>query len=289
VKDTTATLTWTAFQDGTQTDLGTFTIGVADQDGTVIVAAGTGVNDAGNGVYTYTFSQAKTGTLGRWTVTWSEAGGEDFVTYVEIIGSLLVGEYEMRLFDNSALTSTTVYLDATIVEARDAVLDQLETWTGRSWVPRFGQATARGTGAYSLWLADGIRQYGGTGWTADIQSIVSATVSGSAATVGNIVFDPLTSELIRTDGMWTVPTSSNPINVKVNYAYGMEHPVDGVERIVMLLVKDRLLASPISDRASSMSDEMGTLRFETPGRAGNVSNLPEVNEWVKAHRLVSRV
>lgn len=287
LQNTAATITWTAYEDGTQTDIGTVTIGIDDQDGTEIVAAGTSVTDNADGTYEYAITAAKTGTLGRWTVTWSEAAGETFTTYIEIVGSLLVGESDLRAHDLSAMASTTVYTDAMLASARDGALDKLEQWTGRSWIPRFGQVQLAGNGDYSIWLADGIRKYGGGGWSSDILSIQSATVSGTAVTVGNIVVDSLTSELIRTDGVWTQATRTNPRNVTVNYTYGWEHPVDNVERIVALLVRDQLVASAIEDRAMSFSDELGTMRFTTPGVGQAVSSIPEVNEWVRAHRIRS--
>jgi hypothetical protein len=285
-QDTSANITWTAYEDGTQTDIGTITIGIDDQDGTAIVTAGTSVTDNGDGTYEYAIDDSKTGTLGRWTVTWTESGGESFITYIEIVGSLLVGENDIRLFDSSQLTDAATYTDAAIARSRDNALDRLETWTARSWIPRFGQIQTEGTGTPSLWIADGTRLYGGSGWSSDILTVESATVSDVAATVGNIVVNRLTSELIRTDLNWTVPTRTNPRNVTINYTYGLEHPTDGVERIIMLLVRDELVPSAISDRAQTFTDELGTLRFTTPGVGRSVSNLPEVNEWVQAHRLV---
>lgn len=287
VQNTAATLTFTTYEDGGQTDIGTITIGIDDQDGTEIVAAGTAVTDNADGTYEYEVTYDLTSTLGRWTVTWTEAAGQVFVTYVEIVGSLLVDEADLRTHDLSAMSSTTVYTDAMLATARDGALDKLEQWTGRSWIPRFGQVQLAGNGDYSIWLADGIRKYGGGGWSSDILSIQSATVSGTAVTVGNIVIEPLTSELIRTDGVWTQATRTSPRNITVNYTYGWEHPVDNVERIVALLVRDQLVATAIEDRAMSFSDELGTMRFTTPGVGQAVSSIPEVNEWVRAHRIRS--
>jgi hypothetical protein len=283
-QNTSALITWTAYEDGTQTDIGTITIGIDDQDGTEIVAAGTSVTDNADGTYEYALDDSKTGTLGRWTVTWTESGGEDWVTYVEIVGSVMVGEADIRTFDNSAMTSASAYSDAAIARARDNALDRLEHWTGRSWIPRFAQVKMPGTGNHSLYLNDGIRQYGGSGWKTDILSIVSGSINGTAITASNVVANRLTSELIRTDGLWSTAPVTNPHNVTINYTYGIEHPFDGVERIVMMLIREELVASNISSRTTSITNDLGwTERYETPGRLGAVTTMPEVNEWVRAH------
>ncbi len=93
--------------------------------------------------------------------------------------------------------------------------------------------------------------------------------------------------LQRTDAVWTVSSSSTPRNVTVEYTYGHTYQVDNVNRIALLLLRDRLVPQPTDygGRATSFTGDMGTWRFETPGMRGNVSTIPEVNAWVKRHRV----
>ncbi len=89
--------------------------------------------------------------------------------------------------------------------------------------------------------------------------------------------------LWRTDTTWTRATTSDPLNVVVEFTYGVEPGTNGSDRIGMVLLRDRLVPSNISDRASSFSDELGTYRFVTAGFGSNVTSIPEVNAWVQAN------
>lgn len=279
----TTALTHTWYVDGTATDVGDVTVGITDATGAVVVAAGTATTNNANGTYTYTLADQTAVKL--LTVTWTDvSSGDDQADTVEVVGGLLFTEAQARSFDSSALTNTTTYTDATIWAEHLRVADLLESWTGRSWIPRYRYAKFEGTGTRELYLNDVVWSTGGSqgqGADKDVQSVISGTINGSAITAANVQIMPYS--LFRTDGHWTAPTSTTRQNVVLQYEYGRPHLEDGVDRIALLLLRDRLVASAISDRATSYTDELGTLRFETPGRFGNVSTIPEVNEWVKAH------
>lgn len=280
------TLTKTWYVDGTATDVGDVTIGVVDGNGATVVASGTATTNNTDGTYTY--SLADQDNPGLLTVTWTrDDTGAELVDRLEVVGARLFTEAQARAFDASALSSTSTFTDADIAAGRDHVTEQLEHWTGRSWVPRWCRVETYGTGGYRLPLHDasprtstGVRLHR-PGRLTDIATIRSVTVGGTAVPTSNVVVDGAT--LVRTDGTWTLPTISDPLNVVVEWDYGLAYPADGVDRIALLLLRDRLVANPISDRATSFTDELGTHRFETPGRFGNVSSIPEVNMWVKRH------
>jgi len=290
-----STITLTAYSDGTQTDQGTFTIGIVDANGDTVVSAGTAVTDNDDGTYEYVLSaQTEPNVL---TATWTESGGQPiYTTTIEVVGSHLFNEAQVRAFDaksngTAPLSSASEYTDTFLAEERDRVEDLLEAWTERSWVRRYCRAEFAGNGSRLVIARDGdARTSTGEplhrpGRHTDVVSVISASVNGTAITASNVKVDPTNGAFYRTDGSWSAATSSNPRNVVIEYTYGLGYPVDGVDQVAMMLMIDRLVPSAISDRAVSFTDELGTLRFETPGRFGNVSTIPEVNAWVKSHSV----
>jgi hypothetical protein len=286
------TLTWTTYSGRTPTDPGTLTIGITDGDGTEVVAAGTAVTDNSNGTFSYSLASQDDPTV--LVVTFTVSGVFTITRHVEVAGGFLFNEKSARSWGSkatatAALSSVSEYTDKMIREARDRVTDQLEAWTDRSWVVRYCRAEFPGNGSRRLLLSDGDARLSNgdaisrPGKNNDTISILSASIGGTAVTAGNIKADPMAGALYRTDGVWNSATSTKPRNIVVEYTYGLSYPVDQVDRIGLLLLIDQLVPSAISDRAVSFTDELGTVRFETPGRNGNVSTIPEVNAWVKAH------
>lgn len=187
------------------------------------------------------------------------------------------------------MNSETTYPDPDIAAMRQAITRDLETWTGRAWVPRYARLEFPGTGTHELRLTDGItRLSDGTrlrtpGIIMDTVRVLNATVGGVSVTTSDIKL--IGSKLVRTDATWTHPTTTDPLNVVVELEYGLEPYTDGSDRIGLLILRDRLVASNISDRASSFTDELGNYSFVTAGVRGAVSNIPEVNRWVQDHKV----
>lgn len=284
------TLTKTWYVDGTATDVGTVTIGVTDANGDTVVAAGTATTNNADGTYTYSLAdQTQCNIL---FVTWTRSDtGADLVDRIEVIGSLLFTEAEARAFDNALGQSQANYTDADIADWHMRIANDLEQWTGQSFIERYARIKTAGTGRYHLLLADGQplasdgSQAGGPGYAFRPRSIIRAN-DGSDITTTNIEAY-VDGRLQRTDAVWTVSSSSTPRNVTVEYTYGHTYQVDNVNRIALLLLRDRLVPQPTDygGRATSFTGDMGTWRFETPGMRGNVSTIPEVNAWVKRHRV----
>lgn len=290
-----STITLTAYTDGTATDQGTFTIGIVDGNGDTVVAAGTAVTDNSDGTYEYTLAaQSDPAFL---IATWTESGGSPiYTTPIEVVGNVLFNENQLRSFDEkangtAALSSATEYTDSMLLEAHDRVADLLEAWTDRSWIPRYCRLELAGNGSRQLLARDGDARLSNgeaisrPGKNTDIIQVLGASVNGTAITASNVKVDPTNGTFYRTDGSWTAASTSRPRNVVIEYVYGQSFIVDSVDRIAMMLVLDQLVPSAISDRATTFTDELGTLRFETPGRFGNVSTIPEVNAWVKSHSV----
>lgn len=275
-----ALITLTLYQDGTQTDLGTVTIGIVDANGDTVVAAATAVTDNSDGTYTY--SLAKQSEPNLHVNTWSVAGGSDFTTYTDIQGSTLFNEAQLRAFDDGAISDTSTYTDADIAQAHQQAVEYMEAFTGRSWVRRYNRIVLPGNGSRTLDISGtpGRTSTGlhlnRPGAAHDIISIISAD-DGSSITTSNIIIHP-GGLLERTDASWTQATSSDPRNVTVEYEYGQPFPVDGADRIAMILARHWLVTTRIPDSAGSYNDALGNFVFE-PGR------LPwEAWTWLKNHK-----
>jgi len=287
--------TW--YVDGTPTDVGAVTIGIVDGNGDVIVAAGTSTTNNANGTYTY--SLADQAAPDQLTLTWTRVStGADLVDRVELVGNWLFTEAQARTFAAKAdatsalipLASSTEYPDPMIADERARICDDLEYWTGRGWVPRYARLELVGTGTAALELRNGICRTADAymlnrpGRLNDIAILLNVTVGGSTVSVADVEIDTLRGNLIHKSGFWTNGIITNPYNVVVEYVYGLPFTTDGVDRIALKLLIDRLVPSAWPDRVLSADTEYGTTRLIQPGGPmGNVSRLPEVNDWVNRH------
>lgn len=281
----TVTLTHPWYVAGTLTDVGDVTVDIVDERGNTIVSDGATVNTSG----TYTYDLANQDTVRVLYVTWTA----DTASYgvqqdvVEVVGSRLFTEEQARAFDSSTLSDTTTYADADLLSEEVAIAGLLERMTGRSWVRRYRYMTFGATGGRLLYLASAVTSEGGSdgsGAVFDTNSVLSASVSGTSVTTGNIKVDRIRGTLYRTDGSWgtTFPSPSDPYPVAVEVEYGAPALIDGVDRIALLLLRDRLVSDPtdFGGRTQSLTTELGFYRIDT---------LPvEVREWVKDHDYRSR-
>jgi hypothetical protein len=290
-------LTKTWYVNGTPTDVGAVTIGIVDGNGDTVVAAATSTTNNSDGTYTYSLAdQANPDQL---TITWTRSGtGADLVDRVELVGNWLFTEAQARTFAAKAdatsalipLASSTEYPDATLADERARIGDDLEFWTGRAWIPRYARVEIAGNGAARLPLGNGVcRTADGYGLNrparlADIDQLLTVTVDGTALDLDNIDVDPIRAHLIHKAGTFSPATSASPFNIVIEYVYGMGYAVDGVDRIAMKLLVDRLVPSAYPDRALRIEGEYGTMQLIAPGGPmKNVSRVPEVNDWVMRH------
>lgn len=288
-------LTKTWYVDGTATDVGAVTIGIVDGNGDTVVASATSTTNNTDGTYTYSLAdQANPDQL---KITWTRSDtGADLVDRLEIVGSWLFTEAQARAFNAKADASTAVtplknaseYPDATLADERERILNDLENWTHRGWVPRYARVELAGNAGYELDLADGqCRTSDGyslhrPGRLNDIGVLLSVTANDSTVAASNFVIRD--RKLRRTDNTFPVATIEDPFNIVVEYVYGLPHIVDGVDRIAMKLLVDRLVPSAFPDRAIQADTEFGSIRYVQPGGPmNNVSRLPEANDWVTRH------
>jgi hypothetical protein len=120
------------------------------------------------------------------------------------------------------------------------------------------------------------------GYVRDVSRLLSVTVGGSVVSVSDVTL--LGGILWRDGAIWTQPTVSNPLNVVVEYVYGLPAASEGSDRMALLMLVDQLAQSKVDDRTTSFSDELGTMQFITPGRGRTLTNVPELNQWLNDRR-----
>lgn len=274
-------LTGTWYVNGTATDVGDVTIGIVDANGDTVVASGTATTNNGDGTYTYSLADQTEPNL--LTITWTRADtSAELTQYLEIVGSQLFTEAALRTFDDDAISDTSTYTDALLASMHDRVAQFLERETGRSWIRRYCRIVAPGTSNYDLWVADG-HPRSSTGLTLerpgrnhDVIQVFSAN-DGASVSTGNIRVAS-DGRLTRTDASWTKATNTNPLNVTVEYEYGLPYPVDRVDEVAMMIARQWLVSSRVPSGASSFTDPVGTYEF-------NDSRLPyEAWTWIKSRR-----
>lgn len=293
----TLSLSWYDPEGELDPDIDAVTIGIVDGNGDEVVASGTATTDGNDGTYTYALaSQTNPDVL---KVTWQDAStSASIVQRVELVGRHLFSVAAARTFGAKAdataalkpLASTTEYLTATIQEERTRITDDLEFWTGRAWIPRYARMELCGTGSTTLKLQNGVCRtadgYGlnRPGRLTDIAQLLSVTVGGTSVDVDNVTVDPVKGHLILESGVWTPGTVETPFNVIVEYVYGASQVIDGVDRIALKILVDRLVPSAYPDRALRIEGEYGAMQLVQPGGPmNNVSRVPEVNDWVRRH------
>ncbi len=281
----TLTLSWEL--DGTATDVGDVTIGITDGGGSAVVAALTATTNNADGTYTYSLADQSDPNPLR--VTWTRTDtGADLVQRVEVMAAPLFTEVAARAFNNSKLSSTNNYTDAMISDERTRIGEMFERWTGRSWVERYCRVELPGSGSHELWLGDGYQRTSDgrplhrPGATRDVSRLLSVTVGGVSVTLSTVTV--MGGMLWRDGAVWTQGTVSNPLNVVVEYVYGLPAASEGSDRMALLLLVDHLANTKIGDNVTSFSDEMGTMQFLTAGRGRALTNVPELNQWLNDRR-----
>ena len=281
--DVTVTKKW--FVDGTQSDVGAVTYVLTDPDGdTVSSGSATKAGSGSSTTYSATIPNQTQVTI--LTLTWTRTDtGAKLVDTLEVVGGQLFSEAQARAFDEAFLTSESDYSDADIAEERLRITDLLEQWTGRSWIPRWRRLTFMGTGDRVLNLAEYAASQGGsngTGAVRDIRQILAVTADGSNVATSNVAIQG--HLLLRTDTIWPTASWTDPHNVVIDVEYGLPHLMDGVDRIALKLLRDRLPSSRIPDSADRFNDLTGTLDFSAENM-GRPTRIPEVNAWLRAHDM----
>jgi len=273
-KDSLGRIAVKAYVDGTLTNAtGSVTVTVTDEGGTVIVNAQTATTDS-TGIYYYDLGISNTTDVNKlfaiWTGTW-ESVSQKLRTTHEIVGFPIFTEAQARAFDVAQLASASDYSDEAILDERQKITELLEQWTGVSWTPKYKRVKLEGEGDRII-----------SPPSFHITKILSCTILGESIATSNFEIDNNAGFIHRTDGFFEKPTSAYPLPVVIEYEYGWDYIRNGVDRIGLKLIIDRLVASNIPDRATSFNDELGNIALVTQGgRFGNETRIPEVNQWIE--------
>ena len=272
-KDSLGRIAVKSYVDGTLTDAtGSVSVTVTDEGGTVIIDAQTATNDS-TGIYYYDLGVANTVDVNKlyavWTGTW-ETVSQKLRTNHEIVGFPIFTEAQARSFDVGQLASASDYSDEAILDERQKITELLEQWTGVSWTPRYNRAKLVGEGDRIISPPN-----------FHITKVLSVTVLGESIPTSNFEIDSNAGFIHRKDGFFEKPTAEFPLPVVIEYEFGWDYIRNGVDRIGLKLLLDRIVASNIPDRATSFNDELGNISLVTQGGGfKNPTRIPEVNQWI---------
>lgn len=177
----------------------------------------------------------------------------------------------------SALLDATKYPDATITTMRLAVEEALERACGVAFVPRTAtdeRHDGPGTGIDLL-----------LEWPRP-SAVTAASVDGTALDAAGI------AELIAySDGRVYRPAGwgSTRGGVLITYTHGYAVIPGRVKRAAIQLTKRFLVATPVSDRATSIIQDGSTQFFVTAGVRGAITDVPEANAIIAQYGVNASV
>lgn len=251
----------------------------ADTGATITPAADVAEEATGKLVQVLTASETATPQRIKavWSCSLSEADdvAMTFTTYHEIVGDLLFTIAEARAFDEATLADAEKYPLDDILAARDVIWEAFEDICGA----RFGTAATRdildGNGLSTLWLP-----------TQQAQS-VTAAATRSTSTWTALTSDELADlfvspngRLVReTLGSW--PTGSR--NIRVDYQHGHARVPREIRRAALVVLRDQLPGTNLTNRALSQTNEFGTFRIAAPGERGAWFGIPLVDEALRRY------
>ena len=272
-KDSKGRIYVNAYVDGTLTDAsGTVTCTVTDEAGTTILNNQTATND-GTGVYYVDLGISNTTDVNKlyavWSGTW-ESVVQKLRTNHEILGFPIFTEADARAFDIQQLSSASDYSDTIILEERASITDLLEQWTGVSWTSKYNLVKMVGDASRVISVPN-----------FHITKLISVKILGETIATSNFEIDENAGFIHRKDGNFPEPTSEFPLPIVIEYEFGWNYIRNGVDRIALKLLLDRIISTNIPDRATSFNDELGNISLVTQGGGfKNPTRIPEVNQWI---------
>lgn len=251
---------------GTSTTLRqTFSAGAADGNVTVEILRGDGVQVVAPTVATpvtpnpptvpagtYDYVMAVQSEVELLTVIWRGSWGgvaQELRSQVMVVGAFLFTIAQMRAYDNGALSDTTKYPDSMIRETRAGIAEFFEDVCDQSFIPRYGASTISGEGTPYVVLTD-----------YPLVKLLRSKVDGSSASISGVSISDH-GKVYRPAG-W--PQGYR--NLLVEYEYGMQAVPYRIHQAALVLARYELVSRDISDRAISLSNELGAVRLSVPGR-----------------------
>lgn len=265
-------------QDGDAAEpSGTVTVGIADEAGTTVVAAGTATTVGATGVRSYALTPAATADLRVLVATWTN-GTTTTTTRTEVVGGYYASVRAIRQSD-PVLDDPRKYPAAAIVAARRAVESEFEDYCGVSFVPRYRRVRLDGSGDDELVLPNielrrvvSVREYDATlnhyDYSPGQLAAIAATPNGVLVRMDDYVF------------------LEGDRNVVVEYEHGYDRPPADILEAFFLRVRDVLNRSNrgVPDRATTFtSDVGGTYSLLVAGRGGSITGIPDVDAALRRY------
>jgi hypothetical protein len=262
-------------QGGTLTDLdGACTVTLTRPDGTAGPASGA-VTRVSTGLYRFVLAGQPEVTV--FDVAWSGTiGGQPVTkrTQVEVVGDLLFTLAAAKAWDGGAIPNAGVS-DNQILAKRISLLDDLEQATrcGVAFVPRFTRETHNSVGAPLLV------------WSQRATRLLSVTVNGQAQDLAGYTLDP--HGILRPTSGYAAatPIRAGIGNVVVEYVRGHEQVPGPVSEAALRIARALLVPSNIGDRATSITNDAGTILLATAGRGSyQPYGIPLADSVLAAYR-----
>jgi len=276
LRNSAETLTINVYADETLTgpSAGSLTVGIVDEAGATVVAAGTSTTSSSTGVFSYAL--AAQADLGLLTATWSATFGSalSFTTQHQIVGGYYTSPVEVRSMDSISGESAT-FPTADLVESITWASDVIDDYTGASWVYRYERDVLDGTGTDHLKLSKMFPR-----------TLLAASVGGTALTSSQLADIALRENgvIVRGDGVWNWTEPGRQVVVAYEHGVQKTPPAD-IAWAAKTLARYHLIeqVSRIPDRALSISSEFGNIQLAQPGM-NRPTPLPDVNVILNRHR-----
>lgn len=282
LKNTSASHDIYVYVDGTLTDLDaepTYTITDANGD---TVDTGTSTNQS-TGIYRLNVTPQT--AVAKWTVTWAgELNSSDWgaETHIEIVGAYLFTEADLRAHHDSQITAAT-FSDAQVTAARERITDEFERICGVSFIPRYRRQQCPGSGDYWIDLE-----------RPRVSEVLGVTIGTTTVAASNFTADNSLRMLYRTNGVFTAATTSDPVNVTVEYEHGHDSVPGDIRRAAIILARHQLLrdvtGTGVPANASSWTDPSGSYTAFAPNNAsGRYYGIGEVDTVLQRYMAWSLV
>jgi hypothetical protein len=253
---------------------GTCTVTLTRPDGTPGPASGT-VTHVSTGKYSFVLEGQPEVTV--FDVAWSGAISSKAVTKktrVEVVGDLLFTLAQAKAWDGGTIPAAGVS-DDQILAKRISLLDDLErpTRCNVAFVPRFTRERHNASGGELLL------------WHKRATALLSVTVNGVAQDLAGYTLDP--AGILRPTSGYapTSPIRAGIGNVVVEYVRGHDQVPGPVSEAALRIARALLVPSNIGDRATSITNDAGTVLLATAGRGSyQPYGIPLADSVLAAYR-----
>jgi len=244
----------------------TVTVGATNADGSVFLAPGSATTRDGELV---TRENVIATALDFLTFTWT-AGTVTRTTHVEVVSRFYASAAQIKANDPSIGNRDDKYTPELIFEKRRVVEHEFERITGRAFVPRFARVRVRAGSPLILPHVD-IHRDTVQIWSVDsLGALTAVTVPFDLDAEQGVLYGVYGSDLV------------------VSYVHGMLAPPPDLLDVFYMRVRDVMNrpSSGVPARTSTFtSDAGGTYSLLTPGRAGVMTGIGDVDEVLNKYTV----